>query len=179
MGNQAISRVESQESSFKYYLGSGNNSFDTLFKRAHAQITNQQSRIRQALQDSMNSISRSLRYNFLRLLYRHVSIFAFEQLLHGHNRMLGLGDYVFDKCGCALQSTYGLPCACYFYLSIRSQGSLYLDDIHPFWRTLTYIKVEANTNEEIRHTNTDDKEYFQSLVDELLKADPAVVRHMS
>ena len=46
MGNQTTSRVESQHSPFKYYLGSGNSSFDTLFKRAHAQITNQQSRIR-------------------------------------------------------------------------------------------------------------------------------------
>ena len=52
MGNQTTSRVESQHSSFKYYLGSGNSSFDTLFKRAHAQITNQQARIRQALQES-------------------------------------------------------------------------------------------------------------------------------
>ncbi|XP_057516016.1 protein FAR1-RELATED SEQUENCE 2-like [Amaranthus tricolor] len=40
MVNQTTSRVESQHSSFKYYLGSGNSSFDTLFKRAHAQITN-------------------------------------------------------------------------------------------------------------------------------------------
>ena len=36
MGNQTTSRVESQHSSFKYYLGSGNSSFDTLLKRAHA-----------------------------------------------------------------------------------------------------------------------------------------------
>ena len=93
--------------------------------------------------------------------------------------MLELGDYVFDKCGCALQSTHGLPCASYFYLSIRSQGSLYLDDIHPFWKTLTYIEVEADANERVRHANIDDKEYFQSLVDVVLKADPAVVRRMS
>ena len=93
--------------------------------------------------------------------------------------MLKLGDYVFDKCGFALQITHELPCACYFYFSIRSQGSLYLDDIHLFWRTLTYIEVEANTNEGVRHANIDDKEYFQLLVDEVLKADPAIVRRMS
>ena len=86
MGNQTISRVESQHSSFKYYLSSGNSSFDTLFKRAHAQITNQQSRIRQALQESMNSISTSLRHNFFRSLYCHESIFSSEQLLLEHNR---------------------------------------------------------------------------------------------
>ena len=134
MGNQTTSRVESQHSSFKYY--SGNSSFDTLFKRAHTQITNRQSKIQQALQESMNSISRSLCYNWMRLLYHHVSIHAFELLQLEHNRMLELGDYVFDKCGCALQITHGLPCACYFYLSIRSQGSLYLDDIHPFWKNI-------------------------------------------
>ena len=127
----------------------------------------------------MNSILRSLRHNFFRPLYRHVSIFALEQLPLKHNRMLDFGDYVFDKCGCAFQSTHGLPCACYFYFSIRSQGSLYLDDIHPFWRTLKYTEVGADTNEEVRHANADDKEYFQSLVDEVLKADPAVVRRLS
>ena len=52
------------------------------------------------------------------------------------------------------------------------------DDIHPFWKTLLYIEVEVDTNEGVRHGNIDDKEYFQSLVDEVLKADPAVVRHM-
>ena len=88
MGNQTTSRVESQPESFKYYLGSDNSSFDTLIKRAPAQITNQQSRIRQALQESMNSISRSLRHNFFIPLYRHVSIFSLEQLLLEHNRML-------------------------------------------------------------------------------------------
>ena len=36
----------------------------------------------------MNSISRSLRYNWMRSLYRHVSIHAFELLLLEHNRML-------------------------------------------------------------------------------------------
>ncbi|XP_057536608.1 protein FAR-RED ELONGATED HYPOCOTYL 3-like [Amaranthus tricolor] len=60
LGNRTTSRVESQHSSFKYYLGSGNSSFDTLFKRAHAQITNQQATIRQALQDSMSSVQRSM-----------------------------------------------------------------------------------------------------------------------
>ena len=99
----------------------------------------------------MNSISRSLRHNFFRPLYRYVSIFALEQLRLDHNRMLDLGDYVFDKCGCALQTTHGLPCACYLYLSLKSQGSLYLDDIHPFWRNLTYTEVGADTNEGVRH----------------------------
>ena len=93
----------------------------------------------------------------MRPLYRHVSIFALEQVLLEHNRMLELGDYVFDKCGCALQSTHGLPCACYLYLSITSQGALYLDNIHPFWKTLTYIEAEADTNEGVRHANVDDK----------------------
>ena len=106
----------------------------------------------------------------MRPLYRHVSIFALEQVLLEHNRMLELGDYVFDKCGCALQSIHGLPCACYFFFSIKIQGSLYLDDIHPFWKTLMYIEAEVDTNEGVRHINADDKEYFQSLVDEVLKS---------
>ncbi|XP_057527371.1 uncharacterized protein LOC130806355 [Amaranthus tricolor] len=179
LGNQTTSRVESQHSSFKYYLGSGNSSFDTLFKRAHAQITNQQSKIRQALEESKNSISRTSRLNFLRPLYRHVSIFALELLMMEHNRMLTLGSCLLEKCGCVIQKTHGLPCACYCYLSIRSNGALYLDDIHPFWKTLKYLDAEEDANEEVRHANADDKEYFQSLVDEVLKSDPSVLRRVS
>ena len=50
-----------------------------------------------------------------------------------------------------------------------------MDDIHPFWKTLTYIEAEAETDEGVRQANADDKEYFQSLVDKVLKADLAVV----
>ena len=124
----------------------------------------------------MNSISRSLRHYFFRPLYRHVSIFSLEKLRLKHNRMLDLGNYVFNKCGCALQRTHGLSCACYLYLSISSQGALYLDDIHPFWSTLTYTGVGEDTNEGVRHANADGKEY---LVDEVLKADLAVVRRLT
>ena len=93
--------------------------------------------------------------------------------------MLNLGSCVFDKCGCVIQKTHGLPCACYCYLSIRSHGALYLDDIHSFWKTLKDLEAEEDANEEIRHANADDKEYFPSLVDEVLKADPSVVRRVS
>ena len=127
----------------------------------------------------MNSISRTSRLNFLRPLYRHVSIFSLEQLMMEYNRMLNLGSCLFEKCGCVIQKTHGLPCACYCYLSIRSNGALYLDDIHPFWKTLKYLDAEEDANEEVRHANADDKEYFQSLVDEVLKADPSVVRRVS
>ena len=42
-----------------------------------------------------------------------------------------------------------------------------------------YTEVGVDTNEGVRHANADEKEYFQSLVDEVLKADPTVVRHLS
>ena len=40
-------------------------------------------------------------------------------------------------------------------------------------------EVGDDTDEGGRYANADDKEYFQSLVDEVLKSDPAVVRRMS
>ena len=70
MGNQTIGRFESQHSSFKYYLGSGSSSFDTLFKRANAQMTNQQSKIRHALQKSINSITWELQFRWMQPLYK-------------------------------------------------------------------------------------------------------------
>ena len=93
--------------------------------------------------------------------------------------MLNLGSFVFQKCGCTIQKTHGLSCACYCYLSIRSNGALYLDDIHPFWKTLKYLEPEEDANEEVRHANADDKEYFQSLVHEVLKVDLSVVWRVS
>ncbi|XP_057544016.1 uncharacterized protein LOC130823414 [Amaranthus tricolor] len=41
------------------------------------------------------------------------------------------------------------------------------------------VIVRDETDEEVRYPNANDKEYFQSLVDEVLKSDPAVVRRMS
>ncbi|XP_057549129.1 uncharacterized protein LOC130827425 [Amaranthus tricolor] len=179
LGNHTTSRVESQHSSFKYYLGSGNSSFDTLFKRAHAQITNQQAKIRQSLQESMTSVPRTLRQYFFRPLYRHVSLYALEQIQNEFNRILELGDFVLNKCGCVLQKTHGLPCACYLQMTIGSHGALYLDDIHEFWSTLRYTEVGDEPHEEVRNANANDKEYFESLVDEVLKSDPAFVRRMA
>ena len=92
--------------------------------------------------------------------------------------MLELSDFVLNKCSCVLHNTNGLPCACYLYMSIGSHGALYVDDIHQFWSTLRYTKVGDETNEGVRYANADDKEYFQSLVDEVLKSDPAIVRRM-
>ena len=47
------------------------------------------------------------------------------------------------------------------------------------WKTLTYIEVEDDTNKEVWQANAEAKKYFQSLVDDILKADPAIVRRMS
>ncbi len=178
-GNLTTSRVESQHSSFKYYLGSGNSSFDTLFKKAHAQMTNQQAKIRQALQESMSSIARTSRLRPFEPLYKRVSVHALQILSMEWNRMLELGDYVFDKCGCVLQHTHGIPCACFMFLTVRSTGVIHPSDLHIFWRTLKYAEAGNEANEEVRDANAYDKDYFEGLVEEVLNADPAVIRHMS
>ncbi|XP_057531317.1 uncharacterized protein LOC130809499 [Amaranthus tricolor] len=127
----------------------------------------------------MNFVARSLQQHLFRPLYRHVSIYALKQLQLEYNRMLELGDFVLNKCGCVLQQTHGLPCACYLHTCIGSHGALYVDDIHQFWSTLRYTEVGDETHEGVRFANANDKEHFQSLVDEVLKSDPAVVRRMS
>ena len=48
-----------------------------------------------------------------------------------------------------------------------------------FLSVAQFTEVGADTNERVRHANVNDKEYFQSLVDEVLKADPLVVRRLS
>ena len=80
----------------------------------------------------MTSVPRSMRQHFFRPLYRHVSLYALEQLQLEYNRMLELGDFVFNKCSCVLQQTHGFPCACYLHMSIGTHGALYVDDIHEF-----------------------------------------------
>ena len=59
------------------------------------------------------------------------------------------------------------------YISENAQGDIYLDDMHSFWNILWQIKDE-DTNDNVRHANADDKRYFQSLMDKVLKADPNV-----
>ena len=64
-------------------------------------------------------------------------------------------------------------------MCIGSHGALYVDDIHQLWSTLRYTEVGDETNEGVRYANANDKEYFQSLIDKVLKSDPAVIRRMS
>ena len=64
-------------------------------------------------------------------------------------------------------------------MCIGSHGAFYVDDIYQFCSTLRYTEVGDETNEGVQFANANDKKYFQSLVDEVLKFDPAVTRRMS
>ena len=44
---------------------------------------------------------------------------------------------------------------------------------------MRYTELGDETNEGVQYANANDKEYFQSLVEKVLKSDPAVVRRMS
>ncbi|XP_057550450.1 protein FAR1-RELATED SEQUENCE 2-like [Amaranthus tricolor] len=50
------------------------------------------------VRESMTSVPRTLRQYFFRPLYRHVSLYALEQIQNEFNRMLEMGDFVLNKC---------------------------------------------------------------------------------
>lgn len=107
----------------------------TVFKGAHSHMTNKQSKIRQGLEESMSVIPRALRFRWMRPLYHKIFVHAILLLFVKHNHKLGFGDYVFDRCGCILQRTHGLPCTCRMYIYENAKVKyIYLDGIHPCWK---------------------------------------------
>uniref|UniRef100_A0A803N2X4 Uncharacterized protein n=1 Tax=Chenopodium quinoa TaxID=63459 RepID=A0A803N2X4_CHEQI len=131
-------------------------------------------KIHHQLEDSRRRMGSQ--HNVMPLLH-HNGFLSFRGLdiLQGElRRMRELSDDVFDRCGCALLTTHGLPCECTMWTTICAGTGLYLDQVHPFWKTLVIgdgvdIPVFAEESEQ-------DASLFRSLEDEVLDCDPSFVR---
>lgn len=94
-------------------------------------------------------------------------------------RMRGLGDDVYDRCGCVLKNTHQIPCACELRRAIVEKTPIRLDQIHIFWRRLE-IGVGQDRLDPVPSTDiSEDHRYLSTLVHELNQSDPAVVRNIA
>ncbi|XP_021771914.1 uncharacterized protein LOC110736078 [Chenopodium quinoa] len=91
--------------------------------------------------------------------------------------MRELSYQVYERCGCAMRVTHGLPYACQIHDLLVAQTGLYIKQIHPFWKTLVIgdgVDVPVFVND-----STEEAAHFRSLVDEVIGRDPAVLQNVS
>ncbi|KAL2940427.1 Protein FAR1-RELATED SEQUENCE 5 [Bienertia sinuspersici] len=109
------------------------------------------------------------------LLNGLVSHHCLQLLLEEDKRRRGLSIDLADRCGCALRTTHGLPCACAIHVHLRLNTGIYLQEVHDFWRQLVIgervVPGVDETDQDWRH--------FESLCEELRRRDRSFVRGVS
>ncbi|XP_021728427.1 uncharacterized protein LOC110695509 [Chenopodium quinoa] len=176
-GNTSTCRVESQHSAVKMWFDSLTSSLDTVWARVHCHIGNQIIAIRNDLEASRSKIGQKYRQLPLSRINGKVSQHCLKILDKETKRMRDLSYHVYERCGCALRVTHGLPCACQIHESLARETGLYSRQIHQFWKTL----VIGNGNDGTTFGNdaTEDATHFRNLMDEVLGSDNAVLRNVT
>ncbi|XP_021864576.2 protein FAR-RED IMPAIRED RESPONSE 1-like [Spinacia oleracea] len=176
-GNRTTCRVESQHSVLKSWLGRSHGALDTVFRKVHAAVENQFIEIKNRLESSRRK--HGVKYNGF--LFQHLTGRVLHHALHlileEQKRMWELSVEVYERCGGALLTTHGLPCACTIFTANQCGVGLYIDLIDPFWKTLR-IREGANIPQFLEET-AQDADHFRVLVDEVLNSDVAVIRGIS
>ncbi|XP_021836304.1 uncharacterized protein [Spinacia oleracea] len=153
-GNRTTCRVESQHSVLKSWLGNSHGALDTVFRKVHAAVENQFIEIKNRLESSRQK--HGVKYDGF--LFQHltgrVSHHALHLILEEQKRMWELSVEVYERCGCALLTTHGLPCACTIFTANQGGVGLYIDLIDPFWKTLR-IGEGANIPQFLEETAQD------------------------
>ncbi|XP_021732070.1 uncharacterized protein LOC110698861 [Chenopodium quinoa] len=91
--------------------------------------------------------------------------------------MRDLSYQVYERCGCALRVTHGLPCACQIHESLARETGLYSRKIHQLWKTL--VIGNGNDGPAFDNDSTEDATHFRNLMDEILGSDNAVLRNVT
>ncbi|XP_056697860.1 uncharacterized protein [Spinacia oleracea] len=176
-GNIMTCRVESQHSVVKSWLGSLQGSLDTVFRKVHASINYQVTEIKIGLEISRRRHGVLFKHYLYQQLIGRVFHHALELILDERTRMLHLSTEVFERCGCAMLTTHGLPCACRIFTVLQGGVGIYIDLVHRFWRTLEI--GEGDNIPEIVADSAQVTEQFRSLVDDVLARAIVVIRDIS
>ncbi|KAK9689975.1 hypothetical protein RND81_09G095600 [Saponaria officinalis] len=102
------------------------------------------------------------------LLQGNVSIKAIKIMEAEIRRGIELGFGLEHRCGCAFQTTHGLPCACKLIYMKKEGKRVHLSDVHEFWRTLEYDGNEAMPK--------NDNDMLEELIEKARKSDPAYMK---
>ncbi|XP_021771779.1 PKS-NRPS hybrid synthetase CHGG_01239-like [Chenopodium quinoa] len=177
LGNTSTCRVESQHSAVKMWFESSTGSLDTVWARVHCHIGNQIIAIRNGLEASRLKIGQKYRQLPPSRINSKVSQHCLKVLDDETKRMRELSYQVYERCGCAMRVTHGLPCACQIHDSLAAGIGLYIRQIHPFWKTL--VIGNGDDGPVFGNDSVEDAAHFRSLMDEVIGSDPAVLRNVS
>ena len=176
-GNIVNCRVESQHSALKCWIERSTGSLDTVWAEVHCSMENQIVGIKNALEASRATTGQRYKIPALSRLNGKVSHYCLSILLDEIHRMQGLSVDVHETCGCAFQSTHGVPCACQIYDLLAAGKGIYTNLIHPYWKTLVIgagVDIPQFVDE-----NEEDRQHFRGLYDEVAASDPVVLRRVS
>ncbi|CAJ2676004.1 unnamed protein product [Trifolium pratense] len=137
-GNTTTNRAESSHAVLKKYLLDTNGDFVKVWGAIHDMLVNQHTEIQATF-----GISLSLqehRYDdkpMYNLVVYKVSRTALGYIHEEAKRAEEVGMDS-KKCGCVLQRTHGLPCACVLATKIRHNRPIRLDEINNHWKKLVF-----------------------------------------
>lgn len=178
-GNTTTCRVESAHAMLKQWLNTSTGALDSVWSKVNKAIESQLTQIRFTLEECRRRkavLHSGFPFNYLS---GYVSHYCLGKLSGELKRMGELSDQVYDRCGCVLRSTHGIPCACELRTAMDTTTPVSLESVHIFWRTLVISDgAEIPVLPWTEHPSEDHR-YFRSLVDEVNSSDPAVVRSVA
>lgn len=176
-GNTTTCRVESAHASLKLWIESPTSSMDTLFETVNTSIEMQLVGIRNDLESSIRKQNTEFQGPPYQHLHGHVSHFAMGHIKKQIHLMHGYDDEIDERCTCALYTSFGLPCACRLDRLMRARRGIYLDEIHPFFRTLRI--GDGLDIPEFVDECAQDRAFFRAMVDEVEEHDVSMMRGVS
>ena len=98
-------------------------------------MTLQHTQIKASFETSTHVVGHVFKVTLYKKLLGMVSRYTLNEIVVEYERVPYAGKNP-SRCGCALRSTHGLPCAC--ELSKYVVGSIPLETIHIFWWRLSF-----------------------------------------
>lgn len=132
-----VNRVESAHAQLKRWLGTATGSFHVIFPKIHDLVELQINEIKGQMEKSRTKSMDMTRYLVFSRLNCEVSHYALKLLKEEYETRGEAVGTSADICGCVMRTSCGLPCAHEMGEMAHKRQPLNVDDIHPFWRTLS------------------------------------------
>ena len=128
-------RVKTAHATLKRLLQNSISDLCNAWDAVNNMIILQHTEIKASFERSFHVVPHKFNVSLYRQLRGKVAIYALGLIAVELERVKYVG---IDKsrCGCVFRSTYGLPCAC--ALGRYVAGSIPIDTIHVFWKSLAY-----------------------------------------
>nr|KAJ0186779.1 hypothetical protein LSAT_V11C900494370 [Lactuca sativa] len=141
-----LSRVEGQHSALKKYLQEKNYSLAKFVGAIDWFMKSQLTAINDSFEKSMIVSKHKHKFLCFDLLRGNVSLKALDMLVE---ELQQVHQFDSSNCGCKLQNSCGLPCACMLSTYLNSAECIPLEPIDVFWRKLKISPSIPMENEDI------------------------------